>query len=98
MNKGFVISITTFFYVVLFLAFLSIMIVTFSISFFDDKQIQQQALDSIKFVSSQDSITNLSNDQWCTRYFYYDANNNISGYNDVSFKKYCEGYNGKRFI
>ncbi len=98
MNKGFIISITTLYYVVLFLSFLAVVIFVYNKPVQTDYQ-EIQNINSIDdFISYQESDSDFETDQWCSRHIYYDPNNTNTGYNDLEYKTYCVSYDGKRFV
>ena len=100
MKKGFVISLTTFYFVVLFLVFLSIVIFTIHKPIYVDSQNNQTTTLYTKFVSNDPSviISPSNNDVWCSEFYFFDAKQKSNGFNPLIVKKYCVSYNGKRFV
>jgi hypothetical protein len=97
-NKGYIITITTLYFVVIFLIFLGLVTFVVYKSVYTDKQVFQESLVYSSFNSSDSDVIIASDYFWCSRFFYYDANTSNSGYNFLDSKIYCEDYNGKRFI
>ena len=97
-NKGFIITITTLYFVVIFLIFLGLVTFVVYKSVYTDKQIFQESLVYSSFNSADTDVIIASSYFWCSRFFYYDADTSNPGYNSLDSKTYCEDYNGKRFI
>lgn len=100
MKKGFVISITTLYFVMLFIVFLSIVIFKIQNPVYNDAQTIQSINQNPNFVSNTSNIiiSPNTNETWCSDYYFYNANENKSGYNTFNKKKYCVSYDGKRFV
>ena len=100
MKKGFVISITTLYFVILFLVFLSLIIFTTSKTIYTDAQVVQSINKNSDFVHNDSNvlISPDTNETWCSDYYFYYANENKSGYNTFNVKIYCVSYDGKRFV
>jgi len=97
-NKGFIITITTLYFVVVFLIFLGLATFVVYKSVYTDKQVFQESLVYSNFNNSDPDVVLSTGYFWCSEFFYYDADTSDSGYNNLTNKTYCEGYNGKRFV
>ena len=100
MKKGFIISLTTLYFVVLFLVFLSIVIFAIQKPVYNDAQTIQSINQNTNFVHNDSDIliSTDTNETWCSDYYFYDASENKSGFNTFNVKKYCVSYDGKRFV
>lgn len=99
-SKGYILTITTIYYVVIFILFLSLTTMIIYKSSFSDNQKMQSSLLYSKFISSESNIPApvAATHYWCSEYFYYFPDTANAGYNNIIKKTYCEGYNGKRFV
>jgi len=97
-ERGFILTISTFMYVAIFILFLSLTAYMVFKPTVVDSQIIKPYLDYYKFNTGDASETNVDQYYWCSKFFYYDASNASSGYNGITEKTYCEGYNAKRFV
>lgn len=97
-NKGYILTISTIFYVVIFILFLSLTTFIVYKSVNTDNQKIQSSYLYTKFNNGDAVVPITTTYHWCTEFFYYDANGVNIEYNDVTLKTYCEGYNAKRFI
>jgi hypothetical protein len=98
MRKGYIFTILTLYFVIIFILFLGFTTYFVYKSSNTDKQLVQNNLNYNKFNISQDNISLTDAFKWCSKFFYYDANDSTNGYNNLEYKEYCEGYNAKRFI
>ncbi len=97
-NKGYILTITTLHYVMIFILFLTLTTFVVYRSVNTDKQVILNSLNYNEFNSGEGEVTSLAEYYWCTEYFYYDFTSSYSGYNDLETKVYCEGFDGKRFV
>lgn len=97
-RRGFILTISTFMYVAIFILFLSLTSFVIYKSTMTDKQVFQPYLDFVKFNTGQTNNDLSGQFYWCSKFFYYDALNPADGYNYIVEKRYCEGYNAKRFV
>lgn len=100
-NRGFVITITTLFFVMLFMLFLSFTTSVTQKPIHTDAQMFDYYNKYVKFNSGDDNDTsvNPSKDHWCLKFFYYDSNGITDDFGEgIKYKKYCESYDKKRFI
>jgi hypothetical protein len=97
-KKGFIITMTTLYYVIIFIIFLSLTTVVVYKSISTDKQMFQSSILYSKFNSGTADDISAVGSTWCTRFFYYDSNKLIDNYNNLDYKIYCEEYHGKRFV
>lgn len=93
-SKGFIISVTALYFVILFLLFLSFISSPEVKKIDTDKQIIQTYQNYVNF-NKGDANISIPGDvsKWCSTYFVYDYLNN-----EMIYKHYCEGYENKRFI
>ena len=98
MNKGFILTITTLYYVALFIFFLSLVVyVSFRTANFGSESIIN-IKHNYKFVQGDTSLIAPYDEYWCSNYSPYDANLDLGTQTQIVYKKYCEDYNGKRVI
>lgn len=98
MRKGYLISITTFYFVAIFILFLGLTLLLVNASNYRDSQDTKKTIDYSRFISGESSDEIAPTQKWCQRYYYYDGSKNQAGYNGFESKKYCEDYYGKRFV
>jgi len=100
MNKhGFLFTITTLYYAIIFLIFLSLIVFISSkpIYFGEDKTLSQR--NNSLFIQGDASVSQTTDYYWCSYHVgAYDANLDLRNQTPIDFKKYCEGYNGKRIV
>jgi len=99
MKKGFLLSITTLYYVVLFIIFLSfIVLISNKFIFVGEARTQIQRNNNL-FIQGQDSVLQTTDFYWCSNHLSaYDANIDLGNQSPLEYKIYCEGYDGKRII
>jgi len=99
MKKGFILTITTLYYVALFILFLSLIVfLSFKTAHFSSVNIENQVNNS-KFVNGDASINPITSEYWCPNYMSnYDANIDLESQTPINYKKYCVIYNGKRIV
>lgn len=98
MRKGYLISVTTLYFVAIIILFLGLTLLLVNASNYKDSQDTKKTIEYSKFVSGEASVDIESTNKWCQRYYYYEGSKNIAGYNGLEIKKYCEDYYGKRFV
>lgn len=98
MNRGYVFTILTLYFAIIFVLFLGFTTFFIYKSTNSDSSLFSSFLSFNKFNLSSGNITSADNFYWCSTFFYYDAEKNTVGYNNIDTKTYCEGYNAKRFI
>lgn len=90
-TKGFVITITALYFVMLFLLFLSFIVTTQEKNINTDVQKLQNYQNYVYFNQGLNDIeVDFLKDHWCSVYYYYN--------NEIKERKYCEEYDKKRFI
>jgi hypothetical protein len=97
-DKGYILTITTLHYVMIFILFLTLTTFVVYRSINTDKQIVQNSFYYNQFNSGESNLPSADEYQWCNTFFYYDFTDSDNGYNNLETKIYCEGYSGKRFI
>ncbi|MCK9544858.1 MAG: hypothetical protein M0R03_22825 [Novosphingobium sp.] len=97
-DKGYILTITTIHYVMIFILFLTLTTFVVYRSINTDKQIVQNSFYYNQFNSGESDLASSDEYKWCNDFFYYDFTSSDSGYNNLENKTYCEGYSGKRFI
>ena len=100
MNKrGFIVTITTFYYVAIFIAFLGLLSLSLNYSFYSNIQDSLSTRTMSRLVTGIDSDIVPLEDHWCAVHVLnYDANENLSTQSDITYKIYCEDYNAERIV
>lgn len=99
-DRGYFLTITVLFYVVLFVIFLGVTtFVVYKTNFFD-KQSSANLFKFKDFVSAKESVLQDQDSLnfWCTTFFFYDFLDLNPSYNGIYKKTYCEDYAQKRII
>jgi len=99
MRKGYLLFVTTLYFVALFILFLGFSLLLVSNINYSDNQNTGDTNSNPKFVTGVPNFNIPFDDyKWCQSYFFYDGNKYMPGYNGLEKKIYCEDYNGKRFV
>ncbi len=98
MKKGFIFSLSTLYYVLLFLVFLSVfMVAYFNFSYKDKAEYLIYLKRYSSFADSGIGIPT-SNYYWCAVYYFYDSNQNLNYQTTPQQKRFCEGYDKERLF
>jgi hypothetical protein len=97
MKKGFIFSLSTFYYVLLFLVFLSLFMVAYFNFSFRDK------INDFNYSKKVNFFTNTilgtpQNNYWCGVYYKYDPNQDLRDQTIPEKIEYCEVYDKERFF
>lgn len=98
MKKGYIFTILTLYFVIIFILFLGFTTYFFYKSSNTDRLLFQSNLNFNNFNTGKEDVSVPTDFKWCSMFFYYDANDSSNGYNNLVYKEYCEGYDAKRFI
>lgn len=99
MKKGFILTISTLYYVALFILFLSLVVVMSNRTLYVGSESTQSQRNNAGYVQGDATTLPASSEYWCSNHMgAYDANLNLNTQSPLTYKKYCEDYNGKRII
>lgn len=97
-NKGFILSLTSLYYVVIFIIFVFVLGLSVYVSFASDSQENLEIINQSEFITNVDGTLISTGEFWCQEYIYYSTERSNTNYNNLDDKKYCGGYDSKRFI
>lgn len=97
MKKGFIFSLSAFYYVLLFLIFLSVFMVAYFNFSYKDK------VNDFSYLKKTDLFTGtgLSSSKpvyWCAVYYKYDPDDSLKEQTTPEKREYCEGYDKERLF
>jgi len=99
MNKGFILTISALYYAALFILFLSLVIVMPARTTNFGSETTANQTNNASFIQGNASVGVTSTDYWCSIHISnYDANLNLGSQSPITYKNYCENYDGKRII
>lgn len=97
MKKGFIFSLSAFYYVLLFLIFLSVFMIAYFNFSYKDKVNDFTFIKKVDFFTESD-IPGSTPVYWCSVYYLYDSNLNLNNQTTPEIKNYCEGYDKERLF
>jgi len=98
-EKGFLLTITTLYYVAIFIIFLSLIVfMSIRTTGLSAEKTQNQRNNNL-FIQGNASVPQSTTYYWCSYHVgNYDANTTLGTQSSINYKRYCEGYDGKRII
>ena len=98
-SRGFIITVTALYFVILFLLFLSFISSPEVKKINTDKQMIQTYQNYVNFNKGDTNISILGDSKWCSNFFIYEPYDyEINSDRGIIYIHYCEDYENKRFI
>jgi hypothetical protein len=97
MKKGFIFSLSAFYYVLLFLIFLSVFMVAYFNFSYKDKVNDFTFIKKVDFFT-ESNIPRSTPVYWCSVYYKYDPDDSLKEQTTPEKREYCEGYDKERLF